>query len=138
MLGLLEGKSESVKSLVRAQPDKAAGAQVNVGLEGVCVARAHPAVQAVAGNHQVGLVLCRQRLVVFDIGFKHQRHAQLQAAILQDVEQALAPHAAKAMAAGAHAATFEKDLDVIPVVEGITDDVGADRVGAAQVVQRLV
>ena len=99
VLGLLEGKSESVKSLVRAQPDKAAGTQVNVGLEGVGVARAHPAVQAVAGNHQVGLVLRCQGLIVLGVGFKHQLDAELQAAILQDVEQPLASHAAKAVAA---------------------------------------
>ena len=99
VLGLFEGEGECVEFLVCAQPDKTAGAQVNVGLEGVCIARAHPAVQAIAGNHQIGLVLCRQRLIVLDLRFKHQFHAQLQATILQDVEQAFTTHAAKTMAA---------------------------------------
>ena len=99
VLGLLKGEGEGVEFFVRSQPDKAAGAQVDVGFEGVGVARAHPAVQAIAGNHQVRLVLCCQRLIVLDLRFKHQRDAELKATILQDVEQALASYAAKTMAA---------------------------------------
>jgi hypothetical protein len=64
VLGLLEGEGEGVKGLVGAQPDKAALAQVDVGLVGGGVAGADAAVQAVAGNDQVGLVLRGQRLVV--------------------------------------------------------------------------
>ena len=34
VLGLLEGEGEGLEQLVRAQPDEAAAAQVDVGLEG--------------------------------------------------------------------------------------------------------
>ena len=51
VLRLLKGKGKSIKSLVRTQPHKTAGAQFNVGLEGFGVARADTAVQAVTGDH---------------------------------------------------------------------------------------
>ena len=39
VLGPLEGKSERVKSLLRAQPHEATLTQIDVGLKGICVAR---------------------------------------------------------------------------------------------------
>ncbi|MNT31111.1 hypothetical protein D3C72_1669350 [compost metagenome] len=134
MLGLLEGERERVEQLVRAHPDKAALARVDVRLEGVGVAGADAAVQAIRGDHQVGLVLHRQRLVVGNIGLEHQLHAQRLAACLQDIEQALAADADKAMAAGADGAPADMDVDIVPVVEGRVDLGRADRVGLLQVV----
>ncbi|MCY1222964.1 hypothetical protein D9M72_350730 [compost metagenome] len=134
VLGLLEGKGEGVEQLVRAHPDKAALARVDVRLERVGVAGADAAVQAVRGDHQVGLVLHRQRLVVGHIGLEHQLHAQRFAARLQDIEQALAADADKAMAAGADGAPADVDVDIVPVVEGRVDLGGADRVGFLQVI----
>ena len=138
VLGLLEGEGEGVKGFVRAQPDKAAIAGVDVGLEHLGIAAADAAVQAVAGNHQVSLVLLRQRLVVRHIDLEHQLHPQRQTAVLQDVEQVLAPDAAKAVATGAHTTALEKHLDVVPMVERIANQLAGDRVGRAHVVQRLV
>ena len=138
VLGLLESKGESVKGFVRTQPDKAAVAHIDIGLKAVGVAAAYAAVQTVAGNHQIGLVLLCQRLVVCHVVFENQIHAQLFAALLQDIEQVLAAYAAKAVAGGAHAAAFEKHLDVVPVVEGVAYQPGRVRVRLAQVVQRLV
>ena len=138
VLGLLEGKGESVKGFVRAQPDKAAITHINVGLVGVGIAGADAAVQAIAGNHQVGLVVLRQRLVVGHVGFKHQLHIQLFAALLQDVEQVLAAYPTKTMATGAHALPFEKHLDVVPMVERIPNQLRGVRVGGLQVLQGLV
>ena len=138
VLGLLKGEGKGVKGFVRAQPDKAAIAGVDVGLEHLGVTAADAAVQAVAGNHQIGLVLLRQRLVVRHINLEHQLHPERQTTVLQDVEQVLASNAAKAVAAGAHAAALEKHLDVVPVVERVTDQLAGDRVGRAHVVQGLV
>ena len=138
MLGLLEGEGEGVEQLVRAEPDEATAALLDVGLEHLGIALADAAVEPVTGDHQVGAVLGCQRLVVGGIALEHQLHAQRQAALLQDVEQALAPDAAKAVATGAHATTFEKDFDVVPVVEGLADQLGCRRVRGRQVGQRLV
>ena len=138
VFGLLEGKGEGVKGLARSQPDEAAVAQLDVGLEGAGVAGADAAVQAVAGDHQIGVVPRGGGLVILHVGFKHQLDAQFDAAVLQNIEQALAAYAAKTVSARAHAAALEKHLDIIPVVEGVANQLGADRVGSLQVAQRLV
>ena len=138
VLGLLKSKGECIEGFVRAQPDKTAVAGVDIGLEHLGIAAADSAVQTVAGNHQISRVLLRQRLVVRHIDLKHQFHTQRQAAVLQDVEQVLAPYAAKTVAGGAHAAALEKHLDVVPVVERIANQPAGDRVGRAHVVQGLV
>ncbi|MNM71291.1 hypothetical protein D3C81_829520 [compost metagenome] len=134
VLGLLEGEREGIEQLVRAQPDKAALARIDVRLEGVGVAGADTAVQAVRGDHQVGLVLHRQRLVVGDIVLEYQPDAERFAARLQDIEQALAADADKAVATGADGAAADMDVDVVPVVEGGIDLGSAVRVGLLEVV----
>ena len=87
---------------------------------------------------RVDLVFGGYCLVVLQVGFKHQIDAELNAALLQDVEQALSAYAAKAVAARAHTAALEKNLNVIPVVEGIANQLRANRVGYPKVAQRLV
>ncbi|SPC13098.1 conserved hypothetical protein [Cupriavidus oxalaticus] len=134
VLGLLEGESEGVEQLVRAQPDKAALARVDVGPEGLGVAGADAAVQAIRGDHQVGLVLHRQRLVVGDIVLEYQPDAERFAARLQDIEQALAADADKAVATGADGAAADMDVDIVPVIEGGVDLGGAVRIGLLEVV----
>ena len=138
VFGRLKRKGKCVKGFVRAQPDKAAVAQLDIGLEGFRIAGTDAAVQSVAGNHQVGVVLRRDSLVVLHIGFKNQINAERNAALLQNVQQPLAAYAAKAVATRAHAAPFEKHLDIVPVVERIANQLGADRVSQAQIAQRLV
>ena len=138
VLGLLKGKGKGIKGFVRAQPDKAAQAGVDVGLIGLGITGAHPAVEAIAGNHQVGLVLQCQGLVVAHVLFKQELDIEFFAARLQDVEQALAANATKAVAGGAHAAALEKHLDVVPMVEGIGNQLARGCIGLLQVVQRFV
>jgi hypothetical protein len=55
MFGLFEGEGEGLEQLVRAQPDEAAQPGVDVGLVGGGVLAADAAVQAVAGDDQVGI-----------------------------------------------------------------------------------
>ena len=138
VLGLFEGEGEGVEGLFGAEPDEAAAARVDVGLEHVFVARADAAVEAVAGNHQVGAVLGGQRALVGHVGLEHQFNPQGAAAVLQDAQQVHAPDAAEAVAGGTHAAALVEDLDVVPVVEGVADQARALGVGHAQVLQRLV
>ena len=138
VLGLLEGEGEGVEGLVRAEPDEAALAQVDVGLEDLGIALADAAVEAVAGDHQVGVVLRGQRLVVRGVGLEHQLDAEREAALLQDVEQPLAADAAEAVAARAHLAALEEHLDVVPVMELVADQRGRVGVGRREVGQRLV
>ena len=138
VFGLLKSEGERVKRLFGAEPDKPAVAQLNIRLVSLGITFADAAVQAVAGNHQVGLVLRGHRLVVLYVGFKHQLNAELQAALLQDIEQLLAADAAKAMAARTHAAPFEKQLYIVPMIESIANQLCADGISQFQVAERLV
>ncbi|MNQ88165.1 hypothetical protein D3C85_1034200 [compost metagenome] len=133
VLGLDEGEGEGVEHLLGAQPDKAAAALVDVGVEGVGVAGADLAVDAVGGNDEVGVVFPGDGLVVLDEVFKHQLHAHVFATRLQDVQQLLAANADKAVAAAADAAAFEMDVDVIPMVECIANGLSGNGVCLAQV-----
>jgi len=134
VLGLHEGEGEGTEHLGRAQPHEAAAALVDIGPKGIGIARAHLAVDAVRGDDQVGVVLARHRLVVLHEVLEHQLHAHVLAARLQDVEQLLAAYADEAMAAAAQAPSLEVDVDIVPVVEGVTNRAGRHRIGLAQVV----
>src|SRR3954469_23743893 len=112
-LGFLEGERERLEQLLRAEPDEAAVAQVDVGPVRLGVLRADPAVQAVARDDQVGIGELR---VVLDIGLEMQAHAEILATLLQDVEQALPADAAEAVPARADLVAADVDLDVVPVV----------------------
>ncbi len=132
VLGLFEGEGEGVEGLVRAQPDEAAVGQIDVGLEDVGVALADAAVEAVAGDDQVGLVLRGNGLVVGGVGLEHQIDAKREAALLQDVQQLLAADAAEAVASRAHLAALEEHLDVVPVMELVADERRGVGVGRAR------
>ena len=123
------------EQLVRAEPDKAAAARVDIGLIRGGVLGADAAVQAVAGDDEIGVGI---RRVILHIGFKDELDALFFAPCLQDVQQALAPDAAETVATRAHHLATDVDLDVVPVVEGVEDLRGALGVGALQVAQRLV
>ena len=135
VLGLFKRKGERLEQLVRAQPDKAAAARVDIGLIRGGVLGADAAVQAVAGDDEVGIGVSR---VILHVGFKDEFDALFLTARLQDVQQALAPDAAEAVAARAHDLPSDVDFNVVPVVEGVEDLRGALGVGALQVAQRLV
>ncbi len=133
VLGLDEGEGEGVEHFLGAQPDEAAAALVDVRVEGVGVTGADVAVDAVGGDDEVGVVFARDGLVVLHEALEYQLDAYVFAAGLQDVEQFLAADADEAVAAAAHAAALEVDVDVVPVVEGVADGLGGNRVGVTEV-----
>ena len=138
VFGLLEGKGESVERPMRAEPDKTAQPGVDIRLVAVGITCADAAVQAITGNHKIGVVLRCQCLIVADVGLEHELHPQRQAALLQDVEQVFAPDAAKTVATRTHAAALEEHLDVVPVVQRVGDQGAGHRIGLVQIVQCLV
>jgi hypothetical protein len=138
VLRLLEGEGEGVEPLFRAEPHEAAAARFNVGPEDVRVASANPAVESVAGDHEVCAVGRRHRVHVSDIGLEHQPDAEILAARLQDVEQPLAANPAETVAARRDLAALEQYIDVVPVVERLQDRRGRPLVGSNEVAERLV
>ena len=121
VLGLLEQEVEGVEEPRRAEPDEAVGPRHDVGLEDLGIFLPDARIDAVAGDHEVGVGVVGVRI---RLGLEHQFHAQRLAAPLQDVEQLLAPDADEAVAAAADAAALEVQLDVVPVVERDLDGVG--------------
>ena len=120
---------------MRAEPDKAAAARVDIGLIRGGVLGTDAAVQAVAGDDEISVGIGR---VILHIGFKDELDTLFFTTRLQDVQQALAPDAAEAMATRAHHLAADVDFNVIPMVEGIEDLRGALGVGPLEVAQRLV
>ncbi len=116
-----EGERERGKALLRAQPDEAAAAHVDVGRERFGIARADAAVESVPGDHDVGTERARRSDVVGNVLLEGQFDAQRLAPRLQDVQQALAADAAEPVAAAGDRASLEMDVDVVPVVEGVGD-----------------
>ncbi len=111
---------------------------VHLRPEDVRVARADRAVDAVAGDHEVGVVLRRDDALVGDVGLEHEPDAELLAAGLQDVEQPLAADAAEAVTARRDLAALEEHVDVVPVVERLQDRPRGGLVGGDEVAERLV
>ena len=135
VFGALKVESEGVVQPVGAQPDVAVGPHHNVGLEGVGVLGANARIDAVAGDDQVGIGKVQ---VAVGLGLKHQLHAQLLAARLQNVQQLFAPNTHKTVPARADGAALEQQLNVVPVVEGLLNLVGSGQVPGAHVVHRRV
>src|SRR5690606_23531582 len=133
VLGFHKNEIKGVKHLFRTQPDKTAVAGVDIGLVHVLVTSTNGAVDTVRGNQDIGVVLTGQLSVVRHHGLEHQVNAHFLAASLQDVQQLFATNPDETMTAGAHGATFEMALDVVPVVEGVTDGLRGHRVSFTQV-----
>ena len=134
VVGLLEREGEGVEHLVRPEPDEAAFADLDVGLERGGVFVADKAVDAVGGDDEVGVDLG----VVLDVGLEHEFDAEFLAARLQDVEKPLAADAAEAVAAGGDGAALEVHVDVVPVIERLQNLLGRHRVRGLQIAERLV
>jgi hypothetical protein len=94
--GLLERESEGRERLLRAEPDVAALARIDVGLEDRLVPPARPAVDAIGRDDQVGV---GEDSVVLDLVPEVVDGAELGAPLLEDGEKVLALDAAEAVAA---------------------------------------
>ncbi len=93
-LGLLEDEGEGLEPAVGAEPDVAAMAAIDLGLEVAGVAAADSAVDAVGGDDEIGRGQLFQRL---DLGLEQQADAERLGPVLQDAEQPLACDAAEAV-----------------------------------------
>jgi hypothetical protein len=125
--GFFERESEGGEALADAEPGVAAVTLVDLGPAGVKVAAADAAVEAIAGNNEVGTVFRRDKPVVGDLKAGHQPHAQFGAARLQDTQQPHAADAAKAVAAGADGEVLEVDVDAVPVIERLQNSARSAR-----------
>jgi len=134
-LRLLEREGERVEEPVRAQPDVAAAAALDLRLEHGGVLGPHRAVDPVARDDEI---LRPESVLVGDVGLEHEPDAERLAARLQDVEQALASDPAEAVAARGDRASLEVDVDVVPVAERGEDLRVRLGVGRFQVAERLV
>src|SRR4029453_4447243 len=112
--------------------------QIDVGREGIEVARADPAVEPVGGDDQVSVEFARRRDVVDHLGLEPKLDAEGLATLLQNVEQALATEAAKGVAARGDCGPPEMDVDVVPVVERTRDFARGRRIGRLEVAHRVV
>jgi hypothetical protein len=80
---------------------------------------------------------CCLALIVHD-RFEHELDTERLAAMLQDVEQPLAPDAAEAMATGRDRASLEMDVDVVPAIEGAGDRSRRVGIGFGEIAERLI
>ena len=138
VLGLDERERERGEPFLRSEPDEATVPQVDVGREGVEIARANPAVEAVGGDDEIRLEFARRDDIVGDVGLEHELDAERLATLLQDVEQALPADAAEPVAARRDRGAAEMDVDVVPVVERVGDLARGLRVGGLEIAHRVV
>ena len=131
--GLLEGEGEGVEALVRAEPDEAALAQLDLGLEGGGMTRADGAVETIGGDDELRV----DPIDFLHVGLEHELHAERLAARLQDVEETPAADAAETVAAGSDGAALEVDVDVVPVMERLDDAGMGLGVGGGEVAEGL-
>ena len=120
---LAEEILEGVERLGRAEPGELVRPQVDARLEMLLVLLADPRVDAVGDHDQVGV---GELLQAFHLALEAHLHAELAAAVLQDVEQRHARAAAEAVAARAHHLALVDHVDVAPVGEAAADALVGD------------
>ena len=136
VLGFLEDEGEGVvELLMRAEPDIFAGAHIDVGLEMIGMARAHARIHAVGADDQIEIPI---GLEVLRLGFELQIDAEGAGAILQDIQQAFASDAAKAVAGRGDNRIAIMHRDVVPIDEILADKLRALRIVGVEIVERLV
>src|SRR4051794_39954837 len=77
-------------------------------------------------------------MLVVDVRFEDEFHAERFTAMLEDVQQALAADAAETVTAGRDGASLEMDIDVVPAIEGARDFGSGIRIGRSKVAKCLV
>ena len=129
VLGVLEDERERIELAVRAEPHEAVRPQVDVGQEVLGALLANARIGAVGGDDEV---VAGEGREVVDVGREALLDTEAGSALLQDVEQPLAPDAAEAVPPGADGATVPDHVDVVPVGEVRVDRICRDRVVGAQ------
>ena len=133
---LADVELERVEDPVGAQPDVAAVAHVEARPEGVGVPTADAGVQAVGGHDQV---VRRSELVdVGRLGPEVQRHVELAASLVEDLQEPAAAHRGEPMAAAGDDLSLEVDVDVVPDRELALHLREDHRVGVLDAAERLV
>ncbi len=136
VFGFLEDEGEGVvEFLMGAEPDVFAGAHVDVGLENAGVARSHARIHAVGRHDEIEVAI---GVEVLRLGFELQRHAKCAGALLQDVQQPLAPDAAEAVAGRGDDRIPIVHRDIVPIDEIFANEFRAFGVIGLQVAERLV
>ena len=125
-----EAVGEAGQAHVRAQPDKLVAAQVDLRPEMLRQAFAHPAVDAVRRDDQVGVAVRRQPRV---LGLIADVDPQRGGAALQDLQQRQALDAGKSVARGLQHLAAVVGIDIVPVGETRGDITVGWLVGHAQV-----
>ncbi len=135
VLGLAEMEGEGGEGPRRAQPDEAVGTQVDRGLERVREMVAHPAVDAVGTDHEVG-VQVRPR--VGHPRLEVEADAQIAATPMQQHEQRSSRQPGEAVPGRLQTAAPVVDVDVVPVMEPLLDRAQRRGVGVGDLLQRGV
>ena len=137
-LGLLENEGEGVvEFLVRAEPDELAFAGIDVRLEMLGIGRAGARIQAVRRHDQIVLPRQSARRSSTSV-WNRSATPSSRARACSSSEQLLAADAAEAVAGGNGLGALEIDGDVVPVGEMGADRLGARRIVAREIGQRLV
>src|SRR5258708_19892146 len=106
-----EDGGEGIKHLVCAEPDIPGLSQCYAGLEVRRVGFAHNAIDTVGGNQQI--IAIKLGKVVYLVA-EFQCDPKLEAAALQDIQQALARNAGNYMTCATYFLAAIVDIDVIP------------------------
>ncbi len=131
---LAEVEGEGGQRPRAAEPDELVGPPVVARAEMLGIVFADPGVDAVAGDHQIGLGEVVERA---DLALELHRDAELAAALLEQQQQRLARHAAEPVPARGDLAPAVEDVDVVPIGEFVADRVVARRVVVAEMPQGL-
>ena len=118
VLRLAEIEGEGIVAFVRAEPDETIGPDHHIGLEHIGIFCADTRIDAIGSNDQVGV---GKLFIVHHLVLEDQLDAERQAAVLEDIEHALAADANKTMPGGADGPPLEQQFDIIPMVEGAFD-----------------
>jgi hypothetical protein len=137
VLGFLEGESEGVEHLGRAEPDELVGANLDIDLELLARMRvAEARIGAVGGDHQI--IVAPARVGGIALGLEMENDPKLARPVLQDFQKPLAADADETVARRGDALAPVMDVDIVPMREFVGDDLRRHRIVGGQILDRLV
>src|ERR1700680_872700 len=114
MLGLFKRERERGKFLARAEPNKPAFADGNIGLEYGRMNGPDFAVHPIGRDHKIGIGKQRRRV---DFRLKVLLYPQRKSSLLEDVEQPPSTDSAKTMAVGTNRLAPKMHVNGVPVIK---------------------